>query len=131
MRDTRHFDNLPTFHFSPLSQAEDEKVLQSIQTLVRDNIDILSSSKSTEECKCQAILLLLVALAVCVALYVESVAHTRPFFPCSARRERDVEQSILAMAKQAGKIDEDVRVNGCYFSVISVCLSVCLSLVYV
>ena len=48
-------------------------------------------------------------------------------FSCLARRERDVEQSILAMAKQAGKIDEDVRVNGCYFSVINVyvCLSVC------
>ena len=30
------------------------------------------------------------------------------------------------MAKQAGKIDEDVSTNECYCSVISVCASVCL-----
>ena len=58
-------------------KQDDKKILDSIYTLVKENIDILSSQKTSED----------------------------------VRRERDVHESLLAMAKQSGRVDEDTTLD--------------------
>jgi RNA-binding protein 25 len=55
------------------TKSEDDKVMIAIRSLVRENIDILSGTKTSDD----------------------------------FRREKDVHESLIAMAKQAGQIDVD------------------------
>ena len=92
-----------------IAQEEDSRIKKTIDTLVRENIEVLSSTKAKEDGEAEE--------------WTPVVEFIVLWLSPAVQLEQDVKESILAMAKQSGKIDPDVRMAPLFISIVSLMYS--------